>query len=67
MFRNMVLALFAAGLSLAINLKSADNLRLNPRLDYSSDSHDGRLITGDHLEEGAVRGKPNYVFMFGEG
>ena len=67
MFRNMVLALFAAGLSLAINLKSADNLRLNPRLDYSSDSHDGRLITGDRLEEGAVRGKPNYVFMFGEG
>ena len=67
MFRNIGLALLAAGLSLGINLKSAENLRLNPRLDYSSDSHDGRLITGDHLEEGVARGKPNYVFMFGEG
>jgi hypothetical protein len=24
---------------------------LNPRLDYSSDSHDGPLITGEHLED----------------
>ena len=53
--------------STPIVLAAAENLHLNPRLDYSSDSQDGPLITGDHLADGAVRGKPNYVFMFGEG
>ena len=65
--RILTLALLAAGLGLAPKLPGAENLRLNPRLNYSSDSQDGPLITGDHIEEGAVRGKPNYVFMFGEG
>ena len=67
MNRIFILVLAAAWLSLAANLRAAENLRLNPRLDYSSDSQDGPLITGDHLEDGAVRGKPDYVFMFGEG
>jgi hypothetical protein len=67
MKRIVTLALVAAGLSVAANLRAADKLRLNPRLDYSSDSQDGPLITGDQIENGAVRGKPNYVFMFGEG
>ena len=66
MKRKLISVLFAA-LSTAANLMAADNLRLNPRLNYSSDSQDGPLITGDRIEEGAVRGKPNYVFMFGEG
>ena len=59
--------LLAVALSGSGNLRAADNLRLNPRLDYSSDSQGGPLITGDPMEKGAVRGKPNYVFMFGEG
>jgi hypothetical protein len=63
----VTLILLAGGLSLAVNLRAAENLRLNPQLNYSSDSQDGPLITGDHLEDGAVRGKPKYVFMFGEG
>jgi hypothetical protein len=67
MKRNLIFVLFAAVLSTAANLIAAENLRLNSRLNYSSDSQDGPLITGDHIEEGAVRGKPNYVFMFGEG
>ncbi len=67
MKRIVTLALVAAGLSVAANLRAAENLRLNPRLDYSSDSQDGPLITGDHVEDAAVPGKPNYVFMFGEG
>jgi hypothetical protein len=67
MKRIVLLALLAAGLAVAVNLRAAENLRLNQRLDYSSDSQDGPLITGDHIEDGAVRGKPNYVFMFGEG
>lgn len=45
----------------------AENLRLNPKLDYSSDSQDGPLITGDHLQDGAVAGKPNYVIFYAEG
>jgi len=67
MKRIFTLALMAAALGVAANLRSAENLRLNPKLNYSSDSQDGPLITGDHVEEGTVRDKPNYVFMFGEG
>lgn len=46
---------------------AAGNLRLNQKLDYTSDSQDGPLITGDHLQDGPVAGKPNYVIMYGEG
>ena len=60
----LYLALAAMGAAWA---SPADNLRLNPRLNYSSDSQDGPLITGDHLEDGAVRGKPNYVIFYGQG
>ena len=67
MKRIVTLALLAAGLSTAASLRAAENLRLNPRLNYSSDSQDGPLITADQVEEGAVHGKPNYVFMFAEG
>lgn len=52
---------------LAMPLWAADNLKLNSHLDYTSDSHDGPLITGDHLEEGASAGKPNYVIIYGQG
>ena len=45
----------------------AENLKLNEHLDYSSDSQDGALITGDHLEEGAASDKPSYVIIYGEG
>jgi hypothetical protein len=44
-----------------------DHLKINPRLNYSSDSQDGPLITGEHMEDGAVEGKPNFVMMYGEG
>jgi hypothetical protein len=42
-------------------------LRLNPHLDYNSDSVDGPLITGNDTETGMVAGKPNYVMIYGEG
>ena len=54
-------------LVLVAGVHAGENLRLNPRLDYSSDSQDGPLITGDHMEDGAVEGKPNYVIFYGEG
>jgi thiol-disulfide isomerase/thioredoxin len=52
---------------LAQPLRAADNLKLNQHLDYSSDSQDGPLITGDHLDDGAAAGKPVYVIIYGEG
>jgi thioredoxin-like negative regulator of GroEL len=46
---------------------AADNLRLNDHLDYTSDSHDGPLITGDHLDAGPSASRPTYVIIYGEG
>jgi hypothetical protein len=44
-----------------------DNLKLNSQLDYSSDSLDGPLITGDDAQAGFVAGNTNYVIIYGEG
>ena len=46
---------------------ATDNLKLNSKLDYTSDSLDGPLITGDDAQSGFVPGKPNYVIIYGEG
>jgi len=54
-------------LLVSIPLWAADNLKLNSHLDYSSDSQDGPLITGDHMDDGAAAGKPNYIIIYGEG
>jgi hypothetical protein len=48
-------------------LFAIDNLKLNPQLDYGSDSLDGPLITGSDAQSGFVSGKTNYVIMYGEG
>jgi hypothetical protein len=45
---------------------AAENLKLNPNLDYTSDSQDGPLITGDRMEAGVVAGKPAYIILYGE-
>ncbi|MDP9268704.1 MAG: hypothetical protein M3P27_10340 [Acidobacteriota bacterium] len=63
MSRTLIAALLLAG-TLAF---AGDNLKLNPKLDYNSDSLDGPLVTGDRLAEGIVAGKPNYVLIVGEG
>ncbi|MGH9540234.1 MAG: hypothetical protein ACRD3H_20075, partial [Terriglobales bacterium] len=54
-------------LSLSSQVFGIDNLRLNSKLDYSSDSLDGALITGDDAQSGFVPGKTNYVIIYGEG
>ena len=46
---------------------AGEKLKLNPKLDYTSDSQDGPLITGDDMSAGVVPGKPAYVIMYGEG
>jgi hypothetical protein len=48
-------------------LFAIDNLKLNSNLDYTSDSLDGPLITGDNAQAGLVPGKPNYIIIYGEG
>ena len=62
--------LLAFGLLLSLAsmvARAAENLRLNPHLDYTSDSQDGPLITGDRMEDGAANGQPNYIIIYGEG
>jgi hypothetical protein len=55
-------------LTLAVTTSFAiDNLKLNSQLNYSSDSLDGPLITGDDAQSGFLAGKTNYVIMYGEG
>jgi len=57
----VVAVLFAAAPILA-----GENLKLNAHLDYSSDSNDGPLITGERMEDGIAAGKPNYIIFYGE-
>jgi hypothetical protein len=45
---------------------AGDHLKLNPKLEYTSDSNDGPLITGEHMAAGFVAGKPAYVILYGE-
>ncbi len=48
-------------------LKGADNLKLNPNLDYSDhNKKQGPLITGDRMEQGVVKGMPNYIIFYFE-
>jgi len=62
-----VTVLLATALAMVLPAQAAENLKLNQHLDYTSDSQDGPLITGDHLEDGAVSGKPAYAIFYGEG
>lgn len=48
-------------------LAPAGQLKLNPSLDYNSDSNDGPLITGNDTTTGLAAGKRNYVIIYGEG
>ena len=65
--RNTIIRLLWLVLLAAPTLFAIDNLKLNPHLDYESDSLDGPLITGTDAESGFVSGKTNYVIMYGEG
>ncbi len=65
--KNPLLLSLALALALPLSAQAAENLKLNPKLDYSSDSQDGPLITGDKMDQGLEAGKPNYVIFYGEG
>jgi hypothetical protein len=53
-------------LTLAASAFAGENLKLNPNLDYTSDSQDGPLITGDKMEAGVIAGKPACIIVYGE-
>ena len=65
--RTLVLYLLLLLISSKPQLFAIDNLKLNSKLDYGSDSVDGPLIIGDDAGSGFVPGKPNYVIIYGEG
>ncbi|MDP9264294.1 MAG: hypothetical protein M3O85_08255 [Acidobacteriota bacterium] len=67
MKRRLILALALGVLAVAARSDAAENLKVNPKLDYASDSQDGPLITGDQMDDGALAGVPNYILMVGEG
>lgn len=49
----------------ATDIFAATDLKLNPDLNYSSDSNDGPLITGKNMSDGTLnQGKPAYVIFF---
>jgi hypothetical protein len=62
--------IFAALLPLAysfllLSSYGATELKLNPNLDYSSDSNDGPLITGVNMADGKVNpGKPAHIIFY---
>ena len=60
-------AVLLLALALPPAARAGDELRLNDHLDYNSDSQDGPLITGQHMQQGVAAGRPNYVIIYGEG
>jgi hypothetical protein len=62
----LFVASLGMSLALAVAAFAGENLHLNPKLDYTSDSQDGPLITGDDMDAGIASGKPAYVIMYGE-
>lgn len=65
--KRLVLYFFLMSILNSPLLFAIDNLKLNSKLDYTSDSLDGPLITGDDTQSGFLAGKPNYVIIYGEG
>ena len=62
-----MIGLLGPCLAFPVILSAAENLQLNPKLDYTSDSQDGPLITGERMDESAAPGKPNYIIIYEEG
>jgi len=51
--------------ALILDVSAATDMKLNPNLNYSSDSNDGPLITGKNMKDGAVnKGRPAYVIFY---
>ena len=66
MIRWLLMLSLAMAIVAVAHAHAAENLKLNQHLDYTSDSQDGPLITGDQMEDGTVTGKPTYAIFYGE-
>jgi thioredoxin-related protein len=65
MYKNIILSLFLTLLFIHSPVNAATNLKLNPDLDYTSDSNDGQLISGDNITDGVLHpGKPAYIIFY---
>ncbi len=47
-------------------LTAAENLRMNPRLDYMKNGVQGPLIVGDHMDDVVQQGVPNFIIIYAE-
>lgn len=57
----IILSVFA----FTTDIFAASDLKLNPDLNYSSDSNDGPLITGKNMKDGTIKkGTPTYVIFY---
>lgn len=65
--KRSVLELFLLLVLAARGLFGIDNLELNQRQDYQSDSLDGPLITGDDAQAGFVPRKNSYIIIYADG
>jgi hypothetical protein len=57
----LILALFTSATT-----KGADNLRLNPKLNFKKNNHQGQLIFGDNLHDVTKPGMVNYIVFYAE-
>ncbi len=67
MYRTLILTLvlLLTFSMLQVPVNAATILKLNPNLDYSSDSNDGPLITGNNITDGMIqKGKPAYIIFY---
>jgi hypothetical protein len=69
-FTDMARTKLIAALILALLLPAvtfgADHLRLAPHLNFKKNKHQGALIFGDHMEDGAKPGMVNYIVFYAE-
>lgn len=57
----IILSVFA----FTADIFAASDLKLNPDLNYSSDSNDGPLITGKDMKDGTIKkGTPAYIIFY---
>jgi hypothetical protein len=66
MRKTIVGILLAASVLLSSAAPAAEDLQINPRLNYRSNRQDGPLITGTAMEASLVMGQPNYVIIYAE-
>lgn len=61
-----ILATVQAVLLVPALATAADNLKLNPHLNYAKNGWQGFLITADHLDSGLKKGVPNLIYFYAD-